>query len=130
MGTEQRRHVRVAVSIPARISILLPEQTFRPIEEDCEVLDLSERGAMINMRMSPENYSMMLLKTRYCRLDFAGAVGLPMRVTGRAVWLQPQGPESDRSYRIGLFFEDCPDGVMDMLKAFIKSVAKPSEGRL
>lgn len=125
MGQEQRQHTRVAVALPAKLSILLPEVTFRPIEEDCEVLDLSERGAMVNVRLAPESYSMMLQKTRYCRLDFAGAVGLPNRVTGRAVWLQPQGPENDRTYRIGLFFEDCPEQVLENLRSFIKSVAKP-----
>lgn len=121
---ENRKYDRAAVSLPARLSVLIPEQTFRPIEQDCEILDLSERGAMLNVRLSPESYSLMLQKTRYCRLEFAGAVDLPSKVTGRAVWLQPQGNDESRVYRIGLFFEDCPAEIVSMLRSYVQSLIK------
>lgn len=121
-SAEQRQHKRMAVSVPARFSILIPENTFRPIEYDCEVLDISERGAMVNVCLAPETYSMMLQKTRYCRLTFSGIDHLPDKVAGRAVWLQPQGNDADRSYRIGLFFEDCPLEIVSALKNFVKSL--------
>lgn len=119
---ENRQYDRVVVSLPARFSVLIPEHSFRPVDYECEVMDLSIRGAMVNVRLSPENYSMMLQKTRYCRLDFTGVDYLPDRVTGRAVWLQPKGKEDDRSYRIGLFFEDCPDQIVSALKTFVDSL--------
>ncbi len=119
---EKRQHNRVSVSLPARFSILIPENTFRPVEYDCEVMDLSERGAMINVSLAPETYSMMLQKTRFCRLEFSGIDHLPDKVSGRAVWLQPQGNDSQRSYRIGLFFEDCPAEIVSALKTFVKSL--------
>lgn len=122
-GQHQRQHVRVAVSMPAKLSVLLPELTFRPVEQDCEVLDLSERGAMINVQLTPENYSMMLQKTRYCRLEFTPEFGLPPRVTGRAVWLQPQGNDINRTYRIGLFFEDCPPETVSQLRNYLQSIS-------
>lgn len=124
MNKDLRRYERVEVSLPARISVLIPEHTFRPLELDCEILDISERGAMVNVRLTPENYSLMLQKTRYCRLNFAGAVDLPARVTGRAVWLQPQGKDEGRTYKIGLFFEDCPEEIVTILRNYVESLKK------
>ncbi len=122
---DKRKSVRVEISLPARFSILIPENTFRPLEYDCEVMDLSERGAMINVSLAPETYSLMLQKTRHCRLAFSGIDHLPDKVAGRAVWLQPQGNDEQRCYRIGLFFEDCPAEIVNSLKAFVSSVAVP-----
>lgn len=121
---EKRNYERASVSLPAKFSVLIPEQTFHPVDYDCEVMDLGIRGAMVNVRLSPENYSMMLQKTRYCRLEFRGIDNLPEKVTGRAVWLQPKGKDDDRSHRIGLFFEDCPDEVVSALKTFLESLKK------
>jgi len=117
--SDNRRFERVHVSLPAKFSVLIPEHTFRPVEYECEVLDLSERGAMVNVRLASENYSAMLQKTRYCRLDFLDAIDLPERVTGRAVWLQPQGKDDDRTFRIGLFFEDCPAEIVEALRKYV-----------
>lgn len=127
-NAEKRQYERVAVSIPAKFSVLIPEHTFRPVDYDCEVLDLSIRGAMVNLRLSADNYSLMLQKTRYCRLEFSGIDNLPDKVTGRAVWLQPQGKEEDRIHRIGLFFEDCPDEIVSALKTFVDSLKKSQVG--
>lgn len=119
---DNRQSERVMVALPATISILIPEQTFRPITQNCEVVDISERGAMINVQISPESYTQMLRKTRYCRLEFPDHDELPKKVTGRAVWLQPQGPEENRFYRVGLFFEDCPPEIVSALRTFIRSI--------
>jgi hypothetical protein len=116
-------HKRIVVSIPARFSILIPENTFSPVELDCEVLDMSERGAMINVCLSSETYSMMLGKTRFCRLRFSEKDHLPKKVGGRAVWLQPQGNDSRRSYRIGLFFEHCPAETVSLLTAYVNRLS-------
>ena len=119
---ENRKFERVNVSLPAKLSILVPEHTFSPLEYDCEVMDLSERGAMIMVQLLPESYSQMLQKTRYCRLRFSGIPGLPDRVTGRAVWLQPQGKDEHRTYRVGLFFEDCPLEIVTALKNYVNDI--------
>lgn len=125
---EKRRFNRVSVSIPARFSVLIPEHTFRPVDYECEVLDLSIRGAMVNVHLTHDNYRLMLQKTRYCRLEFIGADALPDRITGRAVWLQPQGKEDNRVYRIGLFFEDCPEQIVSGLQNFIDSFRRSEVG--
>lgn len=125
---EKRKYERVSVALPAKFSVLIPEQTFQPVNYDCEVIDLSERGAMVNVQLTPENYSMMLQKTRYCKIDFGGIDDLPNRVTGRAVWLQPQGNNENRIYRIGLFFEDCPPEIVSALKTFVESLKKSQVG--
>jgi len=125
-GTEKRKFDRITVAIPARFSVLIPEHTFRPVEYECEVLDLSERGAMLNVRLSQENYSAMLQKTRYCRIEFIGNDELPDKITGRAVWLQPQGNAEMRVYRIGLFFEDCPAETVSALRKYVESIKKSS----
>lgn len=121
---DKRKYERIVVSLPASFSVLIPEQTFRPVTNDCEVIDLSERGAMLNVRLPAENYSQMLQKTRYCRLEFNGIDALPDKITGRAVWLQPQGNDDQRTYRIGLFFEDCPAEIVSALKQFVESLKK------
>jgi hypothetical protein len=79
---------------------------------------------MLNVRLSAENYSLMLQKTRYCRLEFYDVENLPERVTGRAVWLQPQGKDEDRTFRIGLFFEDCPSEIVSGLRKYVDSQKK------
>ena len=120
---ENRRYTRVSVSIPAKLSVLIPEETFQPVTYDCKVLDISERGAMMQVQIEPETYSLMMRKTRYCRMDFSEIEGLPDKVTGKAVWLQPQGNnENGRFYRIGLFFEDCPAENVSKLRKYVDSI--------
>jgi len=128
IDNEKRRYLRASVCLPARFSVLIPELTFRPVEQDCEVLDISERGAMVNMRLSQETYSLMLQKTRYCRLELDNVTGLPQRITGRAVWLQPQGNDENRNYKIGLFFEDCPPEIVSALRAYVQALQIPKSG--
>lgn len=121
---ENRRFTRKSVAIPAKLSVLIPEETFQPMDFECEIMDISERGAMLRVQLHADIYSLMMKKTRYCRVDFTPTPGLPDKVTGKAVWLQPQGnSDTGRSYRIGLFFEDCPQEIVTMLRNYVDSAA-------
>lgn len=117
---ERRQHERITVSLETKFSVIIPENTFQPIDFDSVVVDLSECGALAVVRLDPETYSALLQKTRYCRLTFISPEeDLPAKITGRAVWIQPQGRDTMRNYRIGLYFEDCPQPILDKLKLYI-----------
>ena len=121
-NTDKRKYERVATNLAATLSILIPEETFSPVTNGCEVIDISERGAMVQISLAPESYSQMLQKTRFCRLEFQDTHNLPKRLTGRAVWLQPQGSLQNRSYKVGLFFEDCPPEIVSQLQNYVNHI--------
>lgn len=121
---EQRKTERVTVTIQAQMSILIPENTFNPLNHPCQLVDLSERGAMVIVKLAQETYSAMLKKTRYCQIQFPEDLGLPKKVTGRAVWLQPHVVGQDRTFRIGLFFEDCPAEIVSKVRSYVANMKK------
>jgi hypothetical protein len=116
----KRQTPRVPVQIDAQFSVLIPEATFQPLKYPCTVFDLSERGALVGLKLDNDTYRMLLQKTRFCRLNFPAGSGLPERVIGRSVWIQPEGSVETRSYKIGLFFEDCPTPIMEQLREYLQ----------
>ena len=120
---KRRRYPRVAVEIPAVLSVLIPEQTFQPIIHEAYVCDLSERGALVKVRLVDEVYRQLLQKTRYCRLQIKNAPEVPEKVIGTAVWIKPELVHGIRQYRIGLHFEDCPDIIAEQLREFVQRLA-------
>jgi hypothetical protein len=117
-----RKSERISVAIEGQFSILIPEATFQPIHFPCVIRDLSERGAMVEVNLNNETYRMLLQKTRFCRLVLPAGHGLPDRVVGRSVWIQPEGKGDDLKYKIGLFFEDCPAAIVEQLRGYLQYV--------
>ena len=115
-----RKYERYTVTVEAQFNILIPEDTFQPLNFPCTIRDLSERGAMVEVQLNPDIYRMLLQKTRFCRLNFPAGLGMPDRVVGRSVWIQPEGKGEVRNFKIGLFFEDCPTAIMEQLRAFLE----------
>lgn len=122
---QQRQFERIKVSVEATFGILIPEATFQPAQFKATVSDLSERGAMVLVKLDPDTYRQMLHKSRYCRITFAEK-GLPVKLIGRAVWIQPQGKVDEIFYKIGLFFEDCPIHVVEQLRRYVSGKNNPS----
>lgn len=116
---KKRQYPRVAVDLRARVSVLVPEQTFQPTVHDARVLDMSERGALVVMALTGDVYRSLLQQIRYCRLQFTEADELPHRMIGKAVWIQPESRGGAMQYKLGLFFEDIPDDELVRLRAFI-----------
>lgn len=124
MDDVKRRHPRVAVDLKVRFSILIPEQTFQPYVQDASVCDLSERGAMVCVQISKELSRALMQQTRYCRIGFGGAAGLPEKLIGKAVWIQQEkSAEETLGFRIGLFFEDMPEEASELLRSYVDTVA-------
>lgn len=115
----QRRHERIQVSIQAQFGVLVPEATFQPALFMAEVCDLSERGAMVNVCLDHQTYVALLQRTRYCRLALPAGEGLPDRIIGKAVWIQPVGRGDEKTYRIGLFFDEIDDRTAEQIKAYV-----------
>ncbi|MGI8908673.1 MAG: PilZ domain-containing protein [Candidatus Sumerlaeaceae bacterium] len=116
---QPRRYERVSVAVAAQFNILLPEATFQPLNFPCIIRDLSERGAMVEVDLDTETYRMLLQKTRFCRVNFPAGNDIPERVVGRSVWIQPEGKGETRTFKIGLFFEDCPAVIVEQLRSFV-----------
>ena len=116
---DNRQHPRVALSMPVMFSILVPEDTFRPVLNDATLLDLSEKGAMVQVELDEETYRSLLRKTRYCRIELSGHAELPEKLVGKAVWIQADRASGRNKYRIGMFFEDMPDPALGHLRAFL-----------
>lgn len=123
----QRRHERIQVSIQAQFGVLVPEATFQPALFNAEVCDLSERGAMISVALDHQTYVALLQRTRYCRLALPAGEGLPARIIGKAVWIQPVGRGEQKTYRIGLFFDEIEDRTAEQIKAYIDGKATTRE---
>lgn len=119
----KRKYPRVAVELETEMSVLIPESTFQPIVHSAIVTDLSERGAMVKLRLDDEVYRTLLQKTRYCRLAFRGTKEIPEKLIGKAVWIQPEQHGQETTYKIGLFFEDIPQALAEHLRAFVESLA-------
>jgi hypothetical protein len=116
---ENRQHPRVALSVPVMFSILVPEDTFRPVLNEATLLDLSEKGAMVLVELDEEVYRSLLRKTRYCRIELSGHAELPEKLVGKAVWIQPERTSGRNTYRIGMFFEDMPDPLVGRLRSYL-----------
>lgn len=85
------------------------------------LLNLSESGAMVELPHDQIVYRSLLEQARFCRLAFLGHPALPARITGKAVWLQPEGTAESRVLKVGLFFEDCPSETVATLRQFIQA---------
>jgi hypothetical protein len=113
--------------LPVTFSIMLPEQTFQPQSHDGFVCDLSERGAMVVLELPENTYRQLLQTTRYCRVGFQDEPGLPDKIIGKAVYIQPVTRPNRMEYRIGLFFEDTPPVVLEQLKVFVDRLLTAQE---
>lgn len=126
---QSRRYDRVSVAVDGEFNILIPEATFQPLNYPCRVGDLSERGAMVEVNIDADTYRMLLQRTRFCRLNFPTGQGLPERVVGRSVWIQPEGKGEIRTFKIGLFFEDCPAAIMEQLRNYVAQARRQPESQ-
>jgi hypothetical protein len=116
---KNRRYPRVPVDLQATLYILIPEETFQPMIHNVRVCDLSERGAMAEFETHETTVKTLLRATRYCRLSFHEE-GLPQKVIGKAVWVQPIGTGDTVKCRLGLFFEDAPETTVATLRAYVE----------
>jgi len=117
---KNRRYPRVPVEIDATLCILLPEQTFQPIVKSAKIVDLSERGAMVEFHGDDSIVRELLRATRYCRLGINPGQGLPEKLIGKAVWVQPISEESGGvRCRLGLYFEEVDEAIVEQLRAYV-----------
>lgn len=47
MGHEQRRDKRFSIAVPAKVQIVVPEETFSPMLYEGEIRNLSRGGLMV-----------------------------------------------------------------------------------
>lgn len=70
------------------------------------VLELTGRGAMIQVDLPCGVRLHLFEKVRYCILEMLDAPSAPPHILSRAVWLQPQTSSGElMTFRIGLSFE-------------------------
>lgn len=122
--SKHRNHARVPVAIPVTFSVLIPEETFQPYAYSAVIVDLSESGAMVRVSLQETVLHELLRKTRYCRLQIENQPGLPDKLVGTAVWIEPETSQGLRTCRIGLFFEHCPRPAAEKLRAYVISTAE------
>lgn len=90
-----------------------------PAPYECTVCDLSERGAMVLTTLPDHVVPKLLREIRYCRLRLRDHPGLPDRIMGRAVWIQPESSGSTVTVKLGVFFEDCTEDVLVQLRTYL-----------
>ena len=70
------------------------------------VLELTERGAMIQVDLPCGVRLQLFERVRYCILELLNVSSVPRHIRSRAVWLQPQTSAGDfMTFRIGLSFD-------------------------
>lgn len=124
-GIANRRFPRVAVQMKAQFSVLVPEETFNPINHDATVCDISERGMMIRVEFTEDLRRQLLHKMRYCRVRLKDVPDLPDKLTGQAVWIDPAPKGEAGMLRVGLYFSDVDEQVIERLRAFVASAQPP-----
>ncbi|MBX7243909.1 MAG: PilZ domain-containing protein [Candidatus Sumerlaeaceae bacterium] len=122
MLNNQRRHDRVHINLEVTFQILIPEDSFSPKVMTGHMVDLSERGAMVTVKLPDPLHHSLLTTTRYCQIVPGGTDELPRKLIGKAVWIQK---EKDFC-RIGLFFEDLPAKSQDLLRKYIAATIRNS----
>lgn len=119
----RRRFNRVDVWLKAQIVILIPEEALGLPPYECTVCDLSERGALVLTTVPDQVVPQLLRGIRHCRLRLKDNPGLPERITGRAVWIQPETSGSSINIKLGLFFEDCSEDTVIQLRTYLISAS-------
>lgn len=127
IGKDSRRTARAHVQIPVQFSIIIPEETFTAEQRPGVMLNLSENGAMIEAALPQHVYATLLHRVRYCRLEITEPPELATRVTGRAVWLHPRVRRGETVYHIGLYFENCPDAVVEKFRNYLDTLSASRE---
>lgn len=122
-ATAKRKHPRVAVELPASLSVLIPEETFQPFVHEAIVCDLSERGALVKVRVHPQLQPQLIQNTCYCRLKIQGVPELPDKIIGVAVWIKPETMHGVTIHKMGLYFDHCPDETTAKLRKFVATLA-------
>lgn len=112
---ERRKLSRFGVGLQATVSFLFRSHA---IERTALVCNLTERGAMVKLDLPQELYHMLLVKPRYCRLQFNATRDLPQQVLGKAVWVQPESSRDSSQFKIGVFFERCSEAAKVQLRMY------------
>jgi hypothetical protein len=123
---EKRRARRQAVNLPALLGVLIPEDTFQPVSTPVTICNLSLSGLMVRGNFSRHTYLELLKKTRYCRV-FLNQTGLPVKLTGKAVWIQPEEQGTTMWCRVGLFFESHTPDERTQLDDYISKLSDPEK---
>jgi hypothetical protein len=86
---------RIQIGLNVKLRILIPEETFTPIEYDCVTQDISETGMRIKVdRLTTTLYLKLLESTRYARISLANPRGGDeIKLTGKIVWLDYQSAD-------------------------------------
>lgn len=117
---DRRRHQRVDVNLPISMEVLISEENTRVEADNAAITDLNERGAMVEAFLTDHVYRGLLKKPRYCFIGFKGNPELPDKVVGKAVWIQPLTMSEKSLYRVGIFFENCPEQTVRKFLGFLE----------
>ena len=106
---DRRRHTRYPFTAEVKMAVLVPDQTFTPMDIGGHVIDLSTGGLRIKSRdISKQLYLDLLKDLHYAKIevDFPGFSD-PFQAKTSIVWLDFHDPTtSERAYcLVGLRFE-------------------------
>ncbi len=99
------------VDLTISLQILIPEETFTPIEYACATHEFSSRGIRIGLEQLPSSiYVKLMSHPRYARITMCDPLrGNKIKLTGRIVWLDYQHNSGDTlngSCQMAISFEN------------------------
>jgi c-di-GMP-binding flagellar brake protein YcgR len=102
---ENRKNRRYAISLPVKIFVLLPEETFQPKEQQGRAQNISLNGMKILVPHVEEVLYKNLLKTvRFAKVLFTlPGSSRQMELHGRIVWIDYSSEE--KSMELGVFLD-------------------------
>lgn len=101
---DKRQWPRVALRIPAEVSIIIPGQRIDTVLVDSMILDMSRRGVLLDVQFLQPTHRVLLSGLRFCRIVMVDP-DLPNLLVGKIVWIDQIGSEGVTRYNIGVYLE-------------------------
>lgn len=115
---DKRRWPRVSLELPAKFALVIPGYLDASPAMDSIVLDLSERGVLVETSLPHASFLEMLKELRWCRISLAEQ-DLPRQIIGKIVWIDRMSADEEARYKLGVYLEDLRPADQLQLQQFV-----------
>lgn len=131
VSVERRQQPRRLVHLPAKVRVLVEEETFSPFAFEGMCENISSSGALVTVRdLAKAAYLKMIQRPRYIRFTCSlPGHDQPIQLFGKLVWYDFQEKAGESTCRLAMAFEPMKEEVREALERHIESLPlAPAEG--
>lgn len=115
------------LALEGRLDVLLPKEKPERLAAEVQLLDLNERGCMVEGEFSEQEAQMLSRRTVCGFLHIHDCPQIPRSLFVKNVWVEPSTPGGGLAYRVGLYFEDCSARDRDRIGEYVNRLQKRME---